>query len=125
MQRNTKTNSTRTYFIILPLRLVCRLVGELDHPDPRAKLMELDPLKGLDEQIHKLVFGVDVACLEAPFLQGASDEVVPHPNVLAPFMKNRVLCHSQSGLAVQPEFHNSSVSTEDITKQSNKLEHLS
>jgi hypothetical protein len=24
-------------------------VGELDHPDPRAKLTELDPLKGLGE----------------------------------------------------------------------------
>jgi hypothetical protein len=49
MQRTTKTNSTRTYSIILPLSLVCRLVGELDHPDPRAKLKELDPPKGLGE----------------------------------------------------------------------------
>jgi hypothetical protein len=69
-------------------------VGELDHPDPEAKLKKLDPPKGLDEQIRKLVIGVDVVRLEAPFLQPASDEVVPHPNVLAPFMKNEVICQS-------------------------------
>jgi hypothetical protein len=51
--------------------------------------------------------------------------MVPHPNVLAPFMKNGVLCQGQSGLAVHPEFHRSSVSTEEITKQSNKPERLS
>jgi hypothetical protein len=68
------------------------LVGELDHPDPGAKLIELDPPKGLGEQIRKLVLGVDVARLEAPFLQAASEEVVPHPDVLAPFMKNGILC---------------------------------
>jgi hypothetical protein len=68
MQRTTKTNSTRTYSIILHLTLVRRLVRELDHPDPGAKLMELDPPKGLGEQICKLVLGVDVARLEAPFL---------------------------------------------------------
>jgi hypothetical protein len=100
-------------------------VGELDHPDPGAKLKELDPPKGLGEQIRKLVLGVDVACLEAPFLQAASDEVVPHSDVLASFMKNRVLCQGQSGLAIHSEFHRSSVSAEEITKQSNKLEHLS
>jgi hypothetical protein len=44
-------------------------VGELDHPDPGAKLKELDPPKGLGEQIRKLVFGVDVARLEVPFKQ--------------------------------------------------------
>jgi hypothetical protein len=69
MQRTTKTNSTRTYFIIPPpLSLVRRLVGELDHPDLGAKLTEIDPPKGLGGQIRKLVLGVDVACLEAPFL---------------------------------------------------------
>jgi hypothetical protein len=71
---------------------VRRLVGELDHPDPGAKLKELDPPKGLGEQICNLILGVDVARLEAPFLQAASDEVVPHPDVLASFMKNEVLC---------------------------------
>jgi hypothetical protein len=100
-------------------------VGELDHPDPGAKLKELDSPKGLGEQIRKLVFGVDVARLEVPFLQAVSDEVVPHPDVLAPFMKNGVLCQGQSGLAVHPEFHRSSVSVEEITKQSNKPERMS
>jgi hypothetical protein len=50
---------------------VRRLVGELDHPDPEAKLKKLDPLKGLGEQNRKLVLGVDVAHLEVPFLQAA------------------------------------------------------
>jgi hypothetical protein len=98
---------------------------ELDHPDPGVKLKELDPPKRLDEQIRKLVLGVDVACLEVPFLQAALDEMVPYSDVLAPFIKNRVLCQGQSGLAVHPEFHRSSVSAEKITKQSNKTERLS
>jgi hypothetical protein len=51
--------------------------------------------------------------------------VVPHPDVLAPFMKNGVLCQGQSGLAIHPEFHRSSVSVEEITKQSSKPERLS
>jgi hypothetical protein len=42
---------------------MCRLVGDLDHLDPRAKLKELDPPKGLGEQIRKLVLGLDVAHL--------------------------------------------------------------
>jgi hypothetical protein len=101
------------------------LVGELDHPNPGAKHKKLDPPKGLGEQIHKLVLGVDVARLEAPFLQAASDEVVPHPDVLAPFIKNRILWQGQSGLAIHPEFHRFSVSAEQITKQSNKPVRLS
>jgi hypothetical protein len=40
-------------------------------------------------------------------------------------MKNRVLCQRQSRLAVHPEFHRSSVSAEEITKQLNKPERLS
>jgi hypothetical protein len=104
---------------------VRRLVKELDHPDPGAKLTELDPPKGLGEQIRKLVLGVDVAHLEAPILQAAADEVIPHPDVLAPFMKNMILYQGQSGLAVHTEFHHSSASTEKITKQSNKPERLS
>jgi hypothetical protein len=51
--------------------------------------------------------------------------VVPHPDVLAPFMKNVILCQGQSGLTVHPDFHRSSVSAEEITKQSNKPERLS
>jgi hypothetical protein len=68
---------------------MCHLVEELDHPDPGAKLKELDPPKRLGEQIRKLILVVDVARLKALFLQAASDEVVPHPDVLAPFMKKR------------------------------------
>jgi hypothetical protein len=45
--------------------------------------------------------------------------------MLAPFMKNGVLDQGQSGLAVHSMFHRSRVSTEEITKQSNKLERLS
>jgi hypothetical protein len=51
--------------------------------------------------------------------------VVPHPDVLAPFMENGVLGQGQSGLAVHSDFHRSSVSAEEITKQSNKSERLS
>jgi hypothetical protein len=114
-----------TYFIILPINLVRRLVRELDHPDPGAKLTELDPSKGLGEQIRKLILGVDVARLEAPFLQAILDEVVHHPDVLVPFIKNGILCQGQSELTVHPEFHHSTVSAEEITKQLNKPERLS
>jgi hypothetical protein len=40
-------------------------------------------------------------------------------------MENRVLGQGQSGLAIHSEFHRSSVSAEEITKQSNKPERLS
>ena len=113
-----------TYPIILPLSLVRRLVGELNHPGSGAELKELDPPKGLGEQVCKLVLGV-VARLDASFLQTASDEVVPHPDVLAAFMENGVLCQGQSGLTVHPELHRSSVSVEEITKQSSEPERLS
>ena len=76
--------------IILPLSIVRHLVGKLNHPGPRAELKELDPPKGLGEQVRKLVLGVDVARLNAPFLQTASDEVVPHPDVLAAFVEDGV-----------------------------------
>jgi hypothetical protein len=111
--------------IILPLSFVRRFVGNLDHPGLGAELQEPDPPKRLGEQVCKLVLGVDVVCLDAPFLQTALDEVVPHPDVLAPLMENGVLGQGQSGLAVQSEFHRSSVSAEEITKQSNKPECLS
>jgi hypothetical protein len=47
-----------TYSIILPLSLVHRLVGKLSHPGPVTKLKELDPPKGLGEQVRKLIFGL-------------------------------------------------------------------
>jgi hypothetical protein len=104
---------------------VRRPVGNLDHPNLGAELQEPDPPKRLGEQVCKLILGVDVACLVAPFLQTASNEVVPHPDVLAPFMENGVLGQGQSGLAVHSEFHRSSVSAKEITKQSNKPDRLS
>jgi hypothetical protein len=111
--------------IILSLSLVRRLVRNLDHPGLGAELQEPDPPKRLGEQVCKPVLGVDVACLDAPFLQTVSDEMVPHPDVLALFMENGVLDQGQSRLAVHSEFHRSSVSAEEITKQSNKPECLS
>jgi hypothetical protein len=104
---------------------VRHLLENLDHPGLVAELQEPDAPKRLGEQVCKLVLGVDVTCPDAPFLQTTSDEVVPHPNVLAPFMENEVLGQGQSELAVHSEFHRSSVSTEKITKQSNKPERLS
>jgi hypothetical protein len=77
---------------------VRRLVGNLDHSGLGAELQEPDPSKGLGEQVCKLVLGVDVACLDAPFLQIASDEVVSHPDVLAPFIKSRVLDQGRADL---------------------------
>jgi hypothetical protein len=124
MQITTKTNSIRIYSIILPLSLVRRLVGELDHPDPEAKLKELDPPKGLGEQIHKLVLGVDVARLETPFFQAASDEVVPHPDVLATFMKIWFFARARADLLFTLSF-TAPMSAEEITKQSNKPERMS
>jgi hypothetical protein len=72
-----------------------------------------------------VVLGVDVARLDALFLQVVSDEVLLHSDLLAPFMKNGVLCQGQSRLTVHPEFHCSSVSAEEITKQSNEPERVS
>ena len=85
-QRPDQPTQHRDLSIILLLSLVRRLVRKLNHPGPGAELKELDPPKGLGEQIRKLVLGVDVARLDAPVLQTASDEVVPHPDVLTPFM---------------------------------------
>ena len=110
------TMTTENYPIILLLSLVRRLVEKLNHPDPGAELKELDPPKRLGKQVRKLVLGVDVARLDTPFLQTASDEVVPHPDVLAAFMEDGVLCQGQSGLAIHPELHRSSVSAEEITE---------
>jgi hypothetical protein len=90
--KDHKDQQYKTYSIILPLSLVCHLMRELNHLNPRAKLKELDPPKGFGEQIRKLVLGVNVSRLEVPFLQATSDEVVPHPDVFAPFIKSGVLC---------------------------------
>jgi hypothetical protein len=118
-------SSTKTYSHHSLLSLVRRLMGNLDHPDLGAELQEPDPPKRLDEQVCKLILDVDVACLDAPFLQTASDEVVPHSDVLALFMENRVLGQGQSGLAVHSKIHRSSVSAEEITEQSSESDRLS
>jgi hypothetical protein len=115
----------KTYSIILLLSLGWRLVGKLDHPRPGAKLKKLDLPKGLGEQVCKLILGADVARLDAPFCQTVSDEVISHPDVLAPFMEHEILGQCQSGLAIHSEFHRSSVSPEEITKQSSQPERLS
>jgi hypothetical protein len=115
----------KTYSIFLPLSLGRRLVGKLGHPGPGAKLNKLDLPKGLGEPVCKLILGADVARLDAPFCQAVSDEVVSHPDVLAPFMEHEVLGQCQSRLAVHPEFHRSIVSPEEITEQSSQPERLS
>src|SRR4051812_7699620 len=120
-----KDQQYRDLFIILPLSLVRCLVGRLDHPNPGAESKERDPPKRLGEQVCKLILGVDVARRDAPFIQTASDEVVPHSDVLAPFVEHGVLRQGQSGLAVHHELHCGSVSTEEITKKSSKPEGLS
>ena len=120
-----KTKTTvQDLFNILPLSLVRRLVGGLDHPNPGAEFKELDPPERLGEQISELIRGVDVARLDAPFLQAASDEVMPQPDVLAPFVENGVPCQGQSGLAVHHQLHCSSITTKEITKQSSEPERL-
>ena len=86
-----KDQEYKTYSLHSPPKPCASSCGKLDHPGPGAKLKELDPSKGLGEQICKLILGVDVARLDASFLQAASDEVIPHPDVLAPFMENGVL----------------------------------
>ena len=67
---------------------------KLGHPGPGTKLKKLDPPKGFGEQVRKLILGVDITRLDAPVCQAVSDEVVHHPDVLAPFMEHRVLSQS-------------------------------
>jgi hypothetical protein len=100
-------------------------MGNLDHPGLGAELQEPDNPKMLGEQVCMLILGVDIACLDALFLQIASYEVTPHPNMLAPFIENGVLGQGQSGHAVHSEIHRSSVSTEEITEQSSEPDRLS
>ena len=99
--------------------------GKVEPSRSWSRAQGTDPPNRLGEQVCKLILGVDVARLDAFFIQAASDQVVLHPDVLASFMENRVLCQSQSGLAVQPELHRFSDSVEEITKQSSEPERLS
>ena len=66
-----------------------RLLGNLSHPNSGAQLLELDPPKGLGEEVSELVLGVDIAGLDAPLIQAASDEVVLDADAL---MEVGVLC---------------------------------
>jgi hypothetical protein len=88
----------------------------LNHPNPGAKLLELDPPKGLGEKVSKLILGVDIAGFDAPLIQIAPDEVVLDADMLAALMKDRVLRQGQGGLAVHPELHCFCVSAQKIAQ---------
>ena len=91
-----------------------RLLGNLSHPNPRAKLLELDPPKGLGEEVSEVVLGVDVAGLDAPLIQATPNEMVLDADMLAALMEDRVLRQSQGGLAVHPELHCFCVPAQEI-----------
>jgi hypothetical protein len=55
----------RLISVILPLSLVWRRLGNSDHPNYGAKLLELHSPKGLDEKVCQLILGVDVVGLNA------------------------------------------------------------
>jgi hypothetical protein len=80
-------------------------MGNLNHPNSGVKLLELDPPKGLSEEVGELVLGVDVAGLDAPLIQAAPDEVVLDADMLAVLMEDGVLRQGQSRLVVHPELH--------------------
>jgi hypothetical protein len=62
--------NTETYpSLLLPLSLVWLLVRNLSHPDPGVKLLELDPPKGLGQEVGELVLGVDVVGPDTPSRQ--------------------------------------------------------
>ena len=90
------------------------LLGNLNHPNPGAKLLELDLPKGLGEKIDELILGVDVAGLDAPLIQTAPDEVVLDADMLVALMEDGVLRQSQGGLAVHPELHCFCVPAQEI-----------
>jgi len=92
----------------------------MSHPDPGAKFLELDSPKGLGQEVGELVLGVNVVGPNAPFLQAAHDEVVPHPDVLAALMEDWILCQGQGRLAVHPELHCLCVSAKEIAEQSSQ-----
>jgi len=96
---------------------VWRLLGNLNHSNPGAKLLELDPPKGLGEKVGELILGVDVAGLDAPLIQAAPNEVVFDSDMLAALMEDWVLCQGQGGLAVHPELHCLCVSAKEIAQQ--------
>ena len=86
----------------------------MNHPNPGAKLLELDPPKRLGEKVSELVLGVDVAGFDAPLIQAAPNEVVLDSDMLAALMEDGVLRQGQGGLAVHPELHCFCVSAQEI-----------
>jgi hypothetical protein len=96
---------TRLIVVILPLSLVWHLLGNLNHPNPDAKLLNLDPPKGLGEKVGDLILGVDVGGLDAPLIQAAPNEVVLNADMLAALIEDGVLRYGQGGLAVHRELH--------------------
>ena len=79
---------------------MCRLLGNFNHPNPGAKLLELDLPKRLGEKVGELILGVDVADLDALIIQATSDEVVLDADMLVVLMEDKVLRQCQGGLAV-------------------------
>jgi hypothetical protein len=67
---------------------VWRLLENLNHPNPGAKLLELDPPKGLGEKVSERILSVDIAGLDAPLIQEAPDEVVLDADMLVALMKD-------------------------------------
>jgi hypothetical protein len=70
----------------------------LNHPNPDAKVLELDPPKGLGEKVGELNLGVDVAGLDAPPIQAAPDEVVLDADMLAVLMEVRFFAKAKADL---------------------------
>jgi hypothetical protein len=87
---------------------------ELNHPNPGAKLLELDPPKGLREEVGELILGVDVAGLDALLIQAAPNEVELDSDMLAALMEDGVLCQGQGRLVVHPELHCFCISAQKI-----------
>jgi hypothetical protein len=71
---------------------VWRRLGNSDHPNSGAKLLKLHSPKGLGEKVCQLILGVDVADLDAPFIQVAPNKVVLDVDVLAALIEDGVLC---------------------------------
>lgn len=90
-----------------------RLLGNLNHSNPGAKFLELDPPKGLGEKVGEPILGVDVAGLDAPLVQAAPNEMILDVDVLAALMEDEILRQGQSGLAVHPELHCFSISAQE------------
>ena len=75
-----------------------RLLGNLNHPNPGTKLLELDPPKGLGEKVGELILGVDVACLDAPLIQAAPNEVVLDLDMLVALMEDGFFAKAKADL---------------------------